>query len=278
MSNDSVIQRRIRQHKLRRKARRGEILMRRIYKFFRFVFVLFIFYSSYRFLNAHYWYLPENIYQSPSVHLEILGNKIVSNEKIISEMQKIQIDKEPLYKIDPSDTVRQIEQLAPVKRAYIRRYWLPSRLVVMIEEVIPAFTIAPSEEAPDVAAFARTGELIPREYLPLDSKYNLPRILSYGTSGGDYTDWDIEKITKLYNLANMIEEYSGEKVEYIDLRTPHNAFTKIQSVKLRLGEIDESIYERIKSIHDILPEIKPLVDKIKYVDLSWKDSKYLKME
>ena len=76
----------------------------------------------------------------------------------------------------------------------------------------------------------------------------------------------------------MIEEFSGERVEYIDLRNPHNTFAKIQSVKLRLGEIDESIYERIKSIHDILPQIKPMIDKVQYVDLSWKESKYLKME
>ena len=148
----------------------------------------------------------------------------------------------------------------------------------MIEEVTPAFTISPSEDAPDVAAFALTGELIPREFLPLKNNYKVPKILTYGTKGDDYQDWDIERIKNLYKLSEMIEEYSGEEVEYIDLRNPHNTFAKIKSVRLRLGEIDESIYERIKSIHDILPQIKPLIDKIQYVDLSWKESKYLKME
>lgn len=278
MANEQAVQRRLKHHKLRRQARRGEILMRRIYKFFRFIFVLFIFYSAYRLSATHFWYLPADIFEKPSIHLEILGNEIVSTEKIISEMKKIPLERVPLYKINPAQTAHAIEQLQPVKRAYIRRYWIPSRLVVMVEEVTPAFTISPSEDAPDVAAFALTGELIPREYLPLKGKNKLPRILSYGTKGGDYADWDIEKITKLSNLAKELEEYSGEKVEYIDLRNPHNTFAKISSVKLRLGEIDESLNERIKPIHDILPEIKPLLDKIQYVDLSWKESKYLKME
>ena len=278
MNNGYAVERRIKHNKLRRQARRGEIAVRRIYKFCRFIFVLFIFYSAYRLGATHFWYLPENIYENPSIHLEILGNEIVSSERIINEMKKVPLEKVELYRINPAETTNQIEKLPPVKRAYIRRYWLPSRLIVMIEEVTPAFTISPSEDAPDVAAFALTGELIPREFLPLKSKFKVPRILTYGTKGDDYQDWDIERIKKLHKLAEMIEDYSGEKVEYIDLRNKHNAFAKITSVKLRLGEIDESIYERIKSIHDILPQIKPMIDKVQYVDLSWKESKYLKME
>ena len=278
MTNGYAVERRLKQHKLRRQARRGEIAVRRIYKFCRFVFILFIFYSAYRLCATHFWYLPTNIYENPSINLEVLGNRIVSTERIISEMKSVPLKKEPLYKINPAETTKQIEKLPPIKRAYIRRYWIPARLVVMIEEVTPVFTISPSEDAPDVAAFAITGELIPREFLPLKSNFKIPRILTYGTKGDDYQDWDVDRIKNLYKLSEMIEEFSGERVEYIDLRNPHNTFAKIQSVKLRLGEIDESIYERIKSIHDILPQIKPMIDKVQYVDLSWKESKYLKME
>ena len=274
-----AVQRRIKHQKLRRQARRGQIFLRRLYKFMRFCFVLFIFYSAYRLCATHYWYLPQNIYTNPnSQHLEILGNNIASKEKIISEMSKVVLPKEPLYKINPAEIARQIEKLPPIKRAYIRRYWIPSRLVVMLEEVTPAFTIAPNEEAPDVVAFALSGELIPREYLPFKQDYKITKILSYGTKDDDYDNWDIEKINKLYNIARLLREYSGEKVEYIDLRNQHNVYAKLTSVKLKLGELDESLYERIKPINTILPEIKPMVDKIQYVDLSWKDSKYLKME
>lgn len=279
MSNEYVVQRRIKHQKLRRKARRGEIAIRRIYKFVRFLFILFIFYATYRLSATHFWYLPTDLYeQGKNEHIEILGNNIVSDEKILNEMKKFPVEKEPLYKINPAKIAHQVEQLPPVKRAYIRRYWLPARYIVMVEEVTPALTISPTEDAPAVAALAITGELIGREYLPLSDKCNAVKILTYGTNGDDYEKWDTEKINNLYKLAKLLEEYSGEKVKYIDLRIKHNAFAQLESAKLKLGEIDVSVFERIRAIHDILPQIKQMSEKIQYIDLSWKESKYLKLE
>ncbi len=279
MSNDYIVQRRIKHHQLRRKARRSEIALRRIYKFLRFVFILFIFYSIYRICATNLWYLPSDIYTNKnSTGIEILGNKIVSKEKIINEMKKIKLERKPLYRINPANIAVEIEKLPPVKRVYVRRFWLPARLVVMVEEVTPAITIAPSEEAPSIAAYAIGGEFIPREYLPLSDEYKVTKILSYGTKGDDYNLWKPEKIETLNKLAKLTELYSGENVKYIDLREPHNAYIQLESVKLKLGEIDESAFERIKSIHDILPEIQSYLEKTKYIDLSWKDSKYLKLE
>ncbi len=279
MSNEYIVQRRIKQQRLRRKARRGEIAIRRIYKLVRFVFIIFIFYATYRIAICHYWFLPSNIYEQNNVkRIEILGNNIVSDKKIINEMKKFPIERKPIYQISPAEIANGIEQLSPIKRAYVRRFWLPARYVVMIEEVTPVITISPSEEAPEIAALAITGELIGREYLPLPNKFNAVKVLTYGTNNDDYENWDEEKISNIYKLARLIEEYSGEKVEYIDLRIKHNAFVKIESAKLKLGEIDVSVFERIKSIHDILPQIKHMTEKIQYIDLSWKDSKYLKME
>ena len=85
MSNEYAVQRRIKQQKLRRKARRGEIAIRRIYKLIRFSFILFIFYATYRLAICHYWFLPSNIYEKGTgKNLEILGNEIVSDKKIIN--------------------------------------------------------------------------------------------------------------------------------------------------------------------------------------------------
>ena len=278
MSDEYVVQRRIKQQKLRRKARRGEIAIRRIYKLVRFSFILFIFYATYRLAICHYWFLPNDLYEKGiGKQLEIIGNDIVSEKKVIEEMKKFPIEKKPIYQVNPAEIANQIEQLSPVKRAYVRRFWFPARFVVMLEEVTPVIVISPSEEAPAVAALAITGELIGREYLPLPEKYDVVKILTYGTND-DYEKWDVEKISDLYKLGSLIEEYSGEKLEYIDLRIKHNAFAQLESVKLKLGEIDVSVFDRIKVIHDILPEIKQMSDKIKYIDLSWKDSKYLKMK
>ena len=277
MQNDYIVQRRIKQQKLRRKARRGEIAVRRLCKLVRFLFILFLFYALHRVYNAHYWYLSGDIYDTPEKgQIEILGNSIVTDEKIIAEMKKYSLEKKPIYKINPEKISHQIERLTPVKRAYVRRFWLPARLVVMVEEITPAITVSPTEDAPAVAAFARTGEMIGREYLPLDTKCNAVRVLSYGTKGDDYENWDTDKINNLYGLAKTIEQYAQEKVLYIDLRIPHNAFVQTETVKIKLGETDVSAYERIKAIQDILPAVKELKLKTKYIDLSWRDAKYIK--
>ena len=217
MPYDYTVERALRQQKLRRKARRGEIALRRLYKFIRFLIILFIFYSVFRTLNCHYWYLSSDIYTKKGTpRIEVLGNNIVSKDKIINQMKKIPMENKPIYMINPEKMTKEIEKLSPVKRAYIRRFWFPARYVVMIDEVIPAITISPSEEAPAVAAFGHNGELINREYLPLKNNFPTANILSYGTNGDDYEKWDKEKISDLYKLYKLIEDYSGEKVKYID--------------------------------------------------------------
>lgn len=278
MSNEYLIERRMKHHKLQRKARRGEIAVRRIYKLLRFFFVLFIFYSIYRIGATHYWYLPKDIYTNPKHSaVKIVGNKIVNNEKIIAEMKKVPVENKQIYKINPETISKQIENLEPVRRAYVRRFWLPARLVVMIEEYTPAIVISPSEDAPEVLAFAMTGEIIPKEYLPLKGNFSTVKILSYGTQGDDYINWDKEKIQSLNKLAKYIKAYSGEEIEYIDMRQPYNVFVQLETAKIRLGKIDESVYERIKSLRDILTEVKTLNENIKYVDLAW-ETKYLKLD
>ncbi len=280
MSNDYIIERRMKTYRLRRKAKRSEIRIRRIYKFVRFLFLLFIIYFLYRLANAHYWYFPNNIYDLNGKNIEILGNTIVSDDKIIAEMKKVPIPKVPMYKYNPAEIAREIEKLQPVKRAYIRRYWLPARLIVMIEEITPAITISPAEDAPDVAAFALTGEYISRDYLPLNDKIKTVKVLTYGTNGDDYEKWDVEKINDIYKLAKTIEEYSGEKLQYLDLRTKNDSYAQLDTVKLRLVKIDVSLFDRIKGLKGILssPDVIRLKNHTKYIDLSWQKVKYVNLD
>ncbi len=276
MADEYVIERRIKQQRLRRKARRGEIAVRRFYKFLRFILIILIFCGIYKAAYSRYWYFPNDIYSIQNAdRIEILGNKIVSKKKIISEIKKFPIENKPIYRINPEKIAGALEKSAPIKRAYIRRYWFPARYVVMIEEVTPAIKIAPTETAPELAAYTLDGEFIGREYLPLKDN-NAVKILSYGTKGDDYEKWDTEKIKQLYKLAKQLEAYSGENLEYIDLRNPHDIYAKLRSCKLRLGELDVSLFERIKVVQDILPAIKNMKLKTKYVDLSWKKTQYIK--
>ena len=207
-----AIKRRIKQHKLIRKARRGEIFVRRLYKFIRFCIVIALFYGLYRVANAHYWYFPRDTFQTGN-NIQIMGNSIVSSEKILAEIKKVQPEYEPLYKINPNNIVNKLEELPPIKRAYIRRFWLPARLVIIIQEIIPAIVISPTEDTPEIAAYSFDGDFISRDYLPLNKKDNVIKVLSYGNND-DYEKWDSDKINFLYKLVKQIENYSGEKVKY----------------------------------------------------------------
>ena len=278
MEDNYTVVRKIKQQKLRRKARRGEIAMRRLYKLFRFIIIIIIFYGIYRISLAHYWYFPKDLYtKNTDKYIEILGNNIVPKSKIINEIKKIPIEKKPIYMINPTEAAKALEKLSPVKSAYVRRFWFPARYVIMLEEETPAIVIAPKEDVAEVAAFSYSGKLIGREYLPLNTNIKSAKILSYGTKDDDYEKWNKEKIDELYKLYKELEEYSGESVEYIDLRIPHNAFVQLKSTKVKLGELDTSVYERIKALASIMPKIRNTSESIKYIDISWGESSYLKM-
>ena len=47
---------------------------------------------------------------------------------------------------------------------------------------------------------------------------------------------------------------------------------------LRIGSIDDTLKDRIKSIPTILPEAKTLKQKVKYIDLRWKNTNYIKLD
>ncbi len=270
------VKRRIKQYQLRRKARRAEIIVRRLFKIFRFILIIALFYFVYRIANSHYWFLPQDIFITGK-NVEILGNSIVSNDKILDTVRKIHLDNEPLYKINPDEMVKELELLSPIKKTYIRRFWFPARLVIMVQEVIPAIIISPSEFTPEIAAYSFDGEFISSEYLPLNEKSHAVKILSYGLPEDDYEKWDVKRIMHLYRIVKETEYYSGEKVQYLDLRIPNNAFIQLETVKIRLGTTDLTVFERIKELASMMKseDVKRLKDNTKYIDLSWSDVRYI---
>lgn len=279
MEQNSTVKRRIKASQLRRKLNRNYAFIRKMYKLLRFIFTIFLFYVAYTVSTLPQWYIDEEeFFNGEANNVEILGNEIVSRDRIINTIREFNITSEPIYKLNPKAMTNKLREITPIDNAYIRRYAFPSRLVIMVDEVTPVLTISPSETAPDVVAFAITGELIGREFLPLPQHIKTVKVLTYGTQGDDYHDWNKEKVLMLYNLARATEEYSGEKVEYIDIRNPQNAIIKITSAKIKIGEINNSTFETIKEIHNILPAIKQLKNDVKYIDLSWEKTKYLKME
>ena len=58
----------------------------------------------------------------------------------------------------------------------------------------------------------------------------------------------------------------------------NDAYVKIETTSIRLGVLDSTVFERIKRIYTILPQIDSVEGTIKYIDLSWDKVNYLKMQ
>ena len=225
------------------------------------------------------WYVDKNIFSvSDSDMLEILNNKIVSTNKILAALKTVEVPDVPIYMAKTDNLKEKLLQFPPVEEVYIRRYAFPARLQIILREREPFISISPDAKVQPVAFFTKDGKLIGREYLPLKPEFKTLLVLSYGNKGDDYSKWDLKKLQKLDKIAKYIEAYSKEPVEYIDLRNPEDVYVKIKTVNIRLGRLDEHVNERIERIPSILPEVQLMDTKIKYLDLRWKDTNYLKLD
>lgn len=229
--------------------------------------------------KMHWWYLPKNAFStSDSGALEILNNNIVSTQKILAALKTEKVPDVPIYMAKTKNLKDKLMQFPPIDEVYIRRYAFPARLQIIVREREPFITVSPDAKVAPVAFFTKDGKLIGREYLPFKKDYKTLKVLSYGNKGDDYTKWDMKKLQKIDRIARLIETYSGETVEYIDLRNPEDVYVKIKSVNIRLGRLDENVYERMKRIPSIIPQVQLMDSKIKYLDLRWEDTNYLKLD
>ena len=103
--------------------------------------------------------------------------------------------------------------------------------------------------------------------MPLSKDYKTILVLSYGNKGDDYHKWDLPKIQQIQKI-----------VKYVDFRNPNDVFVKVKTVNIRLGKLDDTVYKRIERIPSILPQVKLVDSKVKYLDLSWEKVNYLKLQ
>ena len=245
----------------------------------RYVAIAILVAFGYMLLKSPQWYLNKDVFNSvENPSLEILNNKIVPSYKILAALRRSEIPNTPMYNFDTDEIKHNILQLEPVEAVFIRRFWFPARLQVIIQERVPVITISPTENVAPIAFFAKGGKLIGRDYMPLDKAFKTVLVLSYGVRGDDYRNWDNSKIKLIENVAKAVKEASGEEVQYIDFRTPRDIYVKVKTANIRLGELDDTVFDRIKRIPSILPQVKMLDKKIKYVDLRWKDANYIKLD
>jgi cell division septal protein FtsQ len=90
-----------------------------------------------------------------------------------------------------------------------------------------------------------------------------PKLLKILTSSKNLQkDLPFEKYQEVEKIVQSVETYSNEKVEYIDMRNPNDVYVKIKTTSIRLGTLDNTVYERIKRIYTILPQISEVNNKI----------------
>lgn len=269
----------VRKMQRRRQVRKGRKRKNNVRAFCCFFMNIFLIFALAMLTRLPQWYLDKGIFSSKSSDsLEILNNNIVSTPKILNALKTEEVPNVPIYMAKMDGLKKKLLQFPPIEDVYIRRYAFPARLQIIVREREPYMTISPDIKVPPVAFFTRDGKLIGREYLPLKKDYDVIRVLSYGNKGDDYTKWDLKKLSKIEKITKYVANYSMEPVEYIDLRNPDDVYVKIKSVNIRLGRLDEAVYERIKRIPSIIPQIQLMDSNIKYLDLRWEDTNYLKLD
>lgn len=271
-------QRRLQKNQMERKVRQSQMWLRRLRYLVRFLIIILLALFGYVLLKLPQWYLNKDIFNSlNNKSLEILNNKIVPSYKILAALRRTEVPHTPIYRLETDDIKHNIMQLDPIEDVYIRRFWFPARLQIIVEERVPVLTISPAENVAPIGFFTRGGKLIGRDYMPLPKSFKTILVLSYGARGDDYRNWDNEKIKLIEKVVKAVKVNSNEEVEYVDFRIPKDVYVKVKTANIRLGELDDTVFERINRIPTILPQVKTLDKKIKYVDLRWKDANYIKL-
>ena len=277
--SEEFIKQRMLQNRQERNSRKSFSWLKRLRRLVRFLLVLGLIFGLYFSLRLKYWYISPNAFNS--VHngsLEIVNNNIVPSVKILRALRQNPLPRIPIYLYNTNDLKDDILLLEPIEDVYIRRFWLPARLLIIVKERKPVITISPAPDVEPVAFFAKGGKLIGKDYLPLNPEYKTIRVISYGTKGDDYRQWTPDKVAMIEKVAKTIETYTKSHIEYIDFRDPSDVYVKLPEVNIRLGEFDESIFTRLKRLPSILPQIVNLNKKIKYLDLRWDNANYIKLE
>lgn len=271
--------RRLKANKMKRLIAQNRAFLQRCRVFLAIIMTLIICYFGLKVLKLPQWFLDlEKLNSADSSVITIQGNVITPDYKIINMVRQTQLPNTQIFRLNTKELERNISQLQPIKKVYIRRYWFPARLVIMVDERIPAFLIAPNLESEPNSALTTDGVVIDHDYLPLNPSIKAKKLLTYGVKDGYDEIWDKKKVDEILKLIKAIETYSNQEVQYIDLRSRANIYIMIEDYLIRFGEINDTALKRAKKIASILPQAASRKEKIKYIDLRWDDSQYFRLE
>lgn len=273
-SHEREVKKRLRQRRVRGK----QNSLKHVHTFCRFLLSSLLIVGVYYFVKLPALYIsPEAFANSDTEVLRLINNRIVPDEKAYTLLRGFEPENLPIFMQKTDELKKILLTLPPVEDVYIRRYAFPARMDFIFKERIPVISVIPDVNSQPFAYFTQDGTLVGKEYAPYIANFHTLNILSAGYKNDAFHDWKKDNVDELLRFAKYVETCSKENVEYIDYHNPDDVFVKISSIKIRLGKFDESAYERVQRLTAILPEIKLMDVRIKYLDLRWKDP-YLKLE
>lgn len=268
----------LKRKRIERKIRKKRKKVKQLKSFLRFVSFIVVIFLGYYFLKLPQWYLPKDTFSNlNSKNIEIINNDIVPDYVMRKSMKNLYVPKLPIFLVKVNPIKKELFKIPVIKNIYVRRYGFPARIQIIVRERVPIALIKTDLNAKPAAFFTNDGILIPfNNYMNLMSAKTALKILTNKPQLGK--EWTVQKVQEVEKIVKAVETYSGEKVEYIDLRNPNDVYVKIQTTSIRLGQLDSTVFERIKRIYTILPQIEEVDSQIKYIDLSWDKVNYLKLK
>ena len=268
----------VKHKQIERKIRKKRRKINQLKAFLRFVVLVVLIFLSYHFIKLPQWYLPKDAFVKHDGHtVEVVNNHIVPSSVIYDRLKNIRVSQVPIFFMKVKPIKQELFKIPVIKNIYVRRYGFPARVQIILREREPIAVIKTDLKAKPVAFFTSDGILIPNmQYMALANTSSMLKILTSTPQLGK--TWTVKKVREVEKVVKAVESYSGEKVEYIDMRKPNDVFVKIQTTSIRLGALDSSVFERIKRIYTILPQIQEVDSQVKYIDLSWDKVNYLKLK
>ena len=271
--------RRLKVNKIKRQIAATRANLQRIRMLLSLIMIIAICYCGIKILKLPQWYIDSaKLSAADSSVIKIQGNVITPDYKIINMIRQTQLPYTQIFRLNTKELEKNISQLQPIKKVYVRRFWFPARLTVALDERTPIFLLAPNLESEPNSALCTDGTLIDHDYLPLNPSIKTKKLLTYGVRDGFDEVWDKKRVEEIIKLVKAIEAYSGQEVQYIDLRNNSDVYIMLKEYLIRFGEINDTALKRAKWIASILPQARSVEGKIKYIDLRWDDSQYFRLE
>ena len=267
---------RLKERKLERKIKKSNKKLKAMLALSRLTLYILLILLCYFIVHLKYWRLNPKAFSSlGNTSIKIENNYIADSNRILKAVQENPVPTCPIFLMDTSGIKESITKIPPIQNVYIKRFWLPARIEILVQEKEPAITIAPNENVPPIAFYTKDGSLIGRAYLPLNPSFKTYKVLTYGSYAGS-GKMDADKIKFITTICRDIETASKETVQYIDWRNPDDIYVQIPTVKIKLGTISPQTYpdtlKKINQLPSILPKVKMVNKKIKYLDMRWQNN------